>query len=349
MKILILMGSPRLHGNTAELCKPFIQELESHQAEVKYMALETTNILPCKACYICQDVPNEYGCVLQDDMHSIVENVIWADCIIFATPIFSWYCTSKMKVVLDRHYGLNKYYGNCSGSLWEGKKVGIIATHGYEGAYATEPFETGIKRLCKHSKLQYIGMYSVRDTDNLASFQTEEAVEGARAFARFVLRQNTNPLELVRAAVEDAELIWRMQIEAFADLLAKYQDMDTNPGNEPIEKVVKRLEQSSTYFYLIKWNGEMVGAIRVIDKKDCDSNKRISPLFILPRYRNLGIAQEAITAVENIHGKNNWELDTILQEAGNCYLYEKMGYQSTGKTEVINDKLTLTFYEKKSE
>ena len=93
----------------------------------------------------------------------------------------------------------------------------------------------------------------------------------------------------------------------------------------------------------------MVGAIRVIDKKDCDSNKRISPLFILPRYRNLGIAQEAITAVENIHGKNNWELDTILQEAGNCYLYEKMGYQSTGKTEVINDKLTLTFYEKKSE
>ena len=27
MNVLILMGSPRLHGNTAELCKPFMEEL----------------------------------------------------------------------------------------------------------------------------------------------------------------------------------------------------------------------------------------------------------------------------------------------------------------------------------
>ena len=27
MKVLVLMGSPRLHGNTAELCKPFMEEL----------------------------------------------------------------------------------------------------------------------------------------------------------------------------------------------------------------------------------------------------------------------------------------------------------------------------------
>ena len=67
-----------------------------------------------------------------------------------------------------------------------GKKVGIIATHGYEGDYATEPFETGVKRLCIHSNLKYIGMYSVQDNDNLASFQTAEAVEGAKAFARKV-------------------------------------------------------------------------------------------------------------------------------------------------------------------
>lgn len=88
-----------------------------------------------------------------------------------------------MKALLDRHYGLNKYYGSAEGSLWAGKKVGIIATHGYEGDYATEPFETGIKRLCKHSGLDYVGMYSVQDEDDLASFQTESAVAGAKAFA----------------------------------------------------------------------------------------------------------------------------------------------------------------------
>ena len=59
-----------------------------------------------------------------------------------------------------------------------------------------------------------------------------------------------------------------------------------------------------------------------------------------------GIAQEAIKICEEIHGKNNWELSTILQEKGNCYLYEKLGYSSTGKTQVINDRLTLIFYKK---
>ena len=188
MKVLILMGSPRLHGNTAELCKPFIKKLEEQMVKVKYIALEVMDILPCKGCYVCQDVQDEYGCVQKDDMDYIVDYMIWADCIILATPIFAWYCTSKMKAVLDRHYGLNKYYGNCSGSLWEGKKVGIIATHGYEDSYATAPFETGVQRLCKHSNLQYIGMYSVRDTNNLASFQTQEVVRGARDFAKEVIK-----------------------------------------------------------------------------------------------------------------------------------------------------------------
>ena len=187
MKILILMGSPRLHGNTAELCKPFMEELKKQNVEVQYIELEKMTINPCKECYVCQDVSDVYGCAQNDDMMNIAEKILWADAIILATPIFAWYCTAQMKAVLDRHYGFNKYYGSAEGCLWEGKKVGIIATHGYEGAYATEPFETGVKRLCIHSKLNYVGMYSIQDSDNLASFQTEEAIEGAKVFARKVM------------------------------------------------------------------------------------------------------------------------------------------------------------------
>lgn len=184
MKVLILMGSPRLRGNTAELCKYFIDELRVQKTEVKYIELEKMTVNPCRECYVCQDVAGEYGCAQKDDMVEIANEILWADLIILATPIFSWYCTAKMKAVLDRHYGFNKYYGNAEGCLWEGKRVGIIATHGYDGDYATEPFETGVKRLCIHSNLKYVGMYSVQDNDNLASFQTEEAIVGAKAFAR---------------------------------------------------------------------------------------------------------------------------------------------------------------------
>ena len=191
MKVLILMGSPRIHGNTAEICKPFIEELKKQSADIKYMELATMNIAPCKGCYICQDVAGEYGCAQKDDMSSIVEQIVWADIIILATPIYAWYCATPMKSVLDRHYGLNKYYGSAEGSLWAGKMVGIIATHGYEGAYATEPFEMGIQRLCEHSNLQYIGLYSVQDEDNLASFQTKEAIAGAKKFANKIANAYT--------------------------------------------------------------------------------------------------------------------------------------------------------------
>lgn len=189
MKVLILMGSPRLCGNTAELCKYFMDELRVQNAEVKYIELEKMTVNPCEECYVCQDVAGEYGCAQKDDMVEIANEILWADLIVLATPIFSWYCTAKMKAVLDRHYGFNKYYGNAEGCLWEGKRVGIIATHGYDGDYATEPFETGVKRLCIHSNLKYVGMYSVQDNDNLASFQTEEAIEGAKAFARKVINE----------------------------------------------------------------------------------------------------------------------------------------------------------------
>lgn len=181
------MGSPRLHGNTAELCKPFLEELEANGAETAYLTLADKNIHPCRGCYACQNVGDEYGCVQKDDMYLIVDAIRAADCIVFAAPIYSWYCPAEMKAVLDRHYGLNKYYGSASGSLWAGKSVALLLTHGYDTDYATTPFVTGIKCLCEHSKLNYLGMYSVRDLDNLASFQTKEAVDGAKAFARELL------------------------------------------------------------------------------------------------------------------------------------------------------------------
>ena len=153
-------------------------------------------------------------------------------------------------------------------------------------------------------------------------------------------------LTLRRATPEDAKLIWSMQKEAFAELLERYRDFETNPASEPIDKVIMRLNQKFTYYYLLQSEGEIVGAIRVVDKQEDGKRKRISPLFILPKFWNLGLAQRAILAVEKIHGTTGWELDTILQEKGNCHLYEKMGYRATGKQEQINEKMTLVFYEK---
>lgn len=153
-------------------------------------------------------------------------------------------------------------------------------------------------------------------------------------------------IELVRIGVNEADNLWKMQVEAFEDLYKKYQDTETSPATEKVDKIIMRLEQPFTYYYYIVVDGIEVGAIRVVDKKEQGKAKRISPIFIMKQYRGKGFAQEAIRAVQVIHGENDWELDTILQEKGNCHLYEKMGYYQTGKTEVINERLTLVFYKK---
>ena len=153
-------------------------------------------------------------------------------------------------------------------------------------------------------------------------------------------------IELVKAEFKDLNTILQMQKEAFAELYKKYQDTETSPATEKYEDILFRFNQPETTYYFITTDSINVGVIRIVDCKDGVTRKRISPIFIMPEYRNKGYAQEAIKEAECIHGKQHWKLDTILQERGNCYLYEKLGYHQTGQTEIINEKMTIVFYEK---
>lgn len=153
-------------------------------------------------------------------------------------------------------------------------------------------------------------------------------------------------IKLIAANLEDLNTILQMQKEAFSELYAKYQDTETSPATEEYEDILFRFNQPETTYYFIMADNVKVGVIRIVDCKDGVTRKRISPIFIMPEYRNQGYAQQAIKEAERIHGNQNWKLDTILQEKGNCYLYEKLGYHQTGITEIINDKMTIVFYEK---
>ncbi len=153
-------------------------------------------------------------------------------------------------------------------------------------------------------------------------------------------------IKLDRVGVDEAENLWKMKVEAFRDLYEKYGDTDTSPAMEKLEKTIMRLESPSTYYYYISAEGENIGAVRVVDERREDTPKRISPIFIMPQHRNKGYARAALLLAEEIHGSSGWELETILQEKGNCHLYEKLGYYQTGGTKIINDKMTLVFYKK---
>jgi len=153
-------------------------------------------------------------------------------------------------------------------------------------------------------------------------------------------------VKLIKAEFEDCAIIHDMQTSAFGALLEKYGDIETNPGAEGLERITARMKQKYTDYYLIQSECKNLGAMRVarLSEKIC----RISPMFILPEFQGKGLAQEALTAIELLYPEAElWTLETIKQEAKLCYLYEKMGYQRTGREEDIQDNMTIIFYEKR--
>lgn len=148
-------------------------------------------------------------------------------------------------------------------------------------------------------------------------------------------------ITLQRIGIEEAWDILIMQRQAYKYSYRKYNEI--SPIKETLEDIKNKFRQKSTYYYYIKLDDTIVGVIRVIDNKD-GKVKSIDPIFILYKYRNNGIAQNAVHLIEQIHGQYNWKLNTVLQEKSNCYLFEKLGYRKTGETKVINDSTTLVYY-----
>uniref|UniRef100_UPI0040568596 GNAT family N-acetyltransferase n=1 Tax=Acetatifactor sp. TaxID=1872090 RepID=UPI0040568596 len=161
----------------------------------------------------------------------------------------------------------------------------------------------------------------------------------------------TKDVTLVLATKKDAELIHQMKYEAFLPLYNKYHDDETTPVNETMESVIQKIRREGSDYYLIQFKGETVGAVRISDKHGqhpvATGVFYISPLFILPKFQNLGIGQKVLQRLFDLYTQASvWRLDTIKEETGNCHLYEKCGFIRVGEEFVVNEHMTLVDYVK---
>lgn len=149
-------------------------------------------------------------------------------------------------------------------------------------------------------------------------------------------------IRLHPVGLEDAEIIWKMQIQAFPPLLKKYQDYDMNPGAENIEKIMSRMENAKTQYYIIFKNDQAVGGLRLVTY---EAYNRISPIFILPEYQGNGYGRAALYQIESICPNGIYTLDTISQEKTLLNLYLSCGYKIV-KEESVKAHMDITYFEK---
>jgi multimeric flavodoxin WrbA len=104
MNILGIAGSAREGSNTEILLDIALEEAKQNGAEVSKVTLKEKSIGPCDGCGKCH---KSGKCVVQDDMQEIYRQMLAADGILWATPVYFWSMTGQMKTVMDRTYAFN--------------------------------------------------------------------------------------------------------------------------------------------------------------------------------------------------------------------------------------------------
>ena len=277
----------------------------------------------------------------------------------FVSPETMDACTNpdNCRAMLESIYREGKMHFLMGGDLgflcWQETEDGaeIVAIHSLPVSWGTGLGHAMLTEALKQIGDRPVHLWAFKENTRARRFYEKHGFrwDGTERVSEFdgalEVRYIRSCVQLLSAAENDAEMIQGMQQTAFAGLLEKYQDYDMSPATESLEKIKWKITHPGSFYYFILADGQTVGAIRVLDLKD-GSRKRISPLYIMPDYRGKGYAQAAMGEAERIHGANHWQLDTILQEAGNCYLYEKMGYHQTGHQTVIKENMTIVDYEK---
>lgn len=189
MKFCVLMGSPRREGNTAALLAPFLAECAALGAETELIWLYDKKLAPCTGCMACQDSLDGLGCVQKDDFENIFSAMVGCDVIVLATPVYAFFCTAPMKSLLDRAvYAGTKNYGRKRGpKLLEGRGVVTLVTCGYPPEKGADLWEEGVKRFCRHGRLNYLGILCRRDWGRGEPFLNEEREQAARDFAQALI------------------------------------------------------------------------------------------------------------------------------------------------------------------
>jgi multimeric flavodoxin WrbA len=100
MRVLGIMGSPRIGGNSDLLLDACLQGASEAGADCRKVVLNRLDIRPCQHCDGCTRTKG--SCVVQDDMQSLYEPLRASDRIVIASPVFFMSLTAQTKAMIDR-------------------------------------------------------------------------------------------------------------------------------------------------------------------------------------------------------------------------------------------------------
>ena len=183
MKAYIIHGNTRSNSNTETLAKLFADALSAKGAEVLHVSLRAKEIKTCVGCDKCHSVNDNFGCVINDDMHEIAGEILSSDLVVFTSPIYTWMPTPLLKAVMDRMYAFTKFSENTEAyNLLSNQKIAMISTSGDDCEKNCDLFDEAVRRMASFANLSYIGYLAAQDRGD-GNIARPEVVSDANAFA----------------------------------------------------------------------------------------------------------------------------------------------------------------------
>jgi putative NADPH-quinone reductase len=98
-KVVVISTSLRPGSNSNALAEQFAEGAKAAGNEVEFISLRGKEIKFCIGCLSCQKTG---ACVFKDDVPAIMDSVLNADVVCWATPIYYYEMSGQMKTLIDR-------------------------------------------------------------------------------------------------------------------------------------------------------------------------------------------------------------------------------------------------------
>jgi len=184
MKVLGILGSPRVGGNSDILLEQALLGAREAGAEVEKIVLCRKKISGCLNCEKC----NETGiCAIKDDMLEIHQKILEADCILHSVPVYFWAMTAQMKAYLDRwcaFFDAEWRWHKAYYPKMKGKRIGLITVCGDPDVSTADPIVHSFKSTCQFTKLQWVGVVQASASARGEIDKNEAAKKKAYALGR---------------------------------------------------------------------------------------------------------------------------------------------------------------------
>lgn len=169
-KVLVVHGSPRVNGNSAQLADAFTRGAEDAGHEVTRIEVGRADIRGCLACEYC--FSHEGACCQQDAMQEFYPLLREADVIVWATPLYCYNYPAQLRAFQDRMFcGIAKPFGI--------KQTALLLCFEDEDASTCDPVVNSYRVAADYCKQENLGEVIVKGVYEKGAIEGNPGLQAA--------------------------------------------------------------------------------------------------------------------------------------------------------------------------